>query len=144
MSQSLELILARNLIANLVAPGLLIDRDGSVVLYNVSAGVLLGQPFEEMGGLSAEEWTEHFDARHADGSPISPEELPLVEDVEDARPAQGRFCFRSAQDMDVQVDVTAVPLIGSDGLVGAMVFLTPVEEPIPETIVERVRQFAGR
>src|SRR4051794_23374386 len=102
MPPPLELILARNLISNLVSPALLIDEEGSVAVYNVPAGVLLGQQFEETGRLSSQEWTETFQARDADGIPISPENLPLVEEVEEARPAQGRFCFRSAQGSDVE------------------------------------------
>jgi PAS domain-containing protein len=139
MSQPLELILARNLISNIVMPALLLDAEGSVALFNVAAGVLLGQHFEETGRLSAQEWTQEFRPTDPEGRPLSPDDLPLVDEVESARPAQGRFCFRSAQDNEVEVDVTVVPLVGPEGVQGAMVFLSPVGEAIPASVMERVR-----
>jgi PAS domain-containing protein len=123
MPQPLELILARNLVLSVVIPAALIDADGAVVLYNTAAGELVGQRFEDVGRLSAEEWTEEFAFRDEQGAPVSFDDLPLRREVEDCRPAHGRFRFRSAHGSDVDVNVTAVPIAGATGLHGAIILL---------------------
>ena len=133
MPQPLELILARNLVLSLVIPALLIDDDGAVVLYNPAAGELVGQRFEDVGRLSAEEWTEEFGLRDEHGSPVSLDDLPLRREVEDCRPAHGLFRFRSARGSDVEVQVTAVPIAGETGLHGAIVLLCRVDSAVPST-----------
>ena len=52
----LELILTRNLVSIISLPAVLIDADGRVVFYNDGAARIIGQPFEEMGAMSREEW----------------------------------------------------------------------------------------
>jgi PAS domain-containing protein len=136
MPQPLELILARNLVLSVSTPALLIDADGSVVLYNVAAGELVGQRFEDVGRLTAEEWTEEFGLRDEQGNPVSIDDLPLRRQVEDARPAHGRFRFRSGHGDDVDVEATAVPLAGMNGLHGAIVLMCRVDSDDPSTLLD--------
>jgi PAS domain-containing protein len=136
MPQPLELILARNLVLSVVIPALLIDANGAVVLYNTAAGELVGQRFEDVGRLSAEEWTEEFGLRDEHGAAISLDDLPLRREVEDCRPAHGRFRFRSAHGRDLDVNVTAIPIAGPTGLHGAIVLLCRVDSDDPSMLVD--------
>jgi PAS domain-containing protein len=128
MPQPLELILARNLVMSVVTPAVLIDANGAVVLYNAATGRLVGQRFEDVGRLTAEEWMEEFGMRDEHGNPISADDLPLRQKVESGRPAHGRFKFRSARGTDVDVEVTAVPIDGPTGHHGTVVLLSGVDE----------------
>ena len=53
----LELILARNLLTSLSTPAFLVDSDAALVFFNEAAAALLGRSFEDVGQLSAEEWS---------------------------------------------------------------------------------------
>ena len=128
MAQPLDLILARNLLSVLETPAVLVDGDGALVFYNVQAGALVCQRFEDRGRLELEEWTREFGPLDDSGQPVSADDLPLRGQVRDGRPASGRFGIRSARGTNLRVDVTAMPLVGVDGYHGAIVLFAPVQE----------------
>ena len=66
----LELILARNLLTSISTPAFLVDGDATVVFYNEAAAALLGRSFEDVGRMSAEEWTQTFGPFDREGEPI--------------------------------------------------------------------------
>lgn len=51
--KSLELIMARKLIAGLSTQAFLVDDEGVLVFYTEAAGALLGRCFEEAGAIDA-------------------------------------------------------------------------------------------
>ncbi len=66
----LELILARNLLTSISTPAFLVDGEAAVVFYNEAAAALLGRSFEDVGRMSAEEWTQTFGPFDREGEPM--------------------------------------------------------------------------
>ena len=99
----LELILARNLLTSVTTPAFLVAREGALLFYNEAAGALLGRPFEDVGQLEPEEWTESFGPLDDDEQPIPLEDLPLTTALRDGPPGarrvlRSRHEGRQAQD----------------------------------------------
>lgn len=110
MSRPLPLILARNLLASLGTPGVLVDADGGIAFFNDAAGALLGRRYEESGPMSAAAWTAQY-GQELKGDPASHHRIEL-------RTAAGLR----------PLDATGVPLHDHTGFHGAMVFLWPLED----------------
>ena len=124
----LELILARNLLTSVTTPAFLVARNGSLLFYNEGAGALLGRPFEDVGQLDADEWTESFGPLDADDVPIPLEELPLTAALRDGRPAHAEFRVRDARGTMHEIAASAMPIVGhGNGASGAMVIFWPVD-----------------
>lgn len=113
MSQKeIEVILARNLAQYLALPIFIVDPDGTLLYYNDPAEKILGMRFAETGVLRAEEWSTHFQPMREDGSPLSPDLLPLVMAVRERRPAHRSFWIVGADNVRRYIEVTAMPLVG--------------------------------
>ncbi len=123
----LELILARNLLSTLSTAASLVNQPGDIVFYNEAAAALLGRRFEEHGAMSAQEWVEAFGPMDDDGTPIPIEQQPLTVALRANRPAHARHRIRSLDGVERMVEVSGVPVIGSDGFVGAMIFFWPAD-----------------
>jgi PAS domain-containing protein len=126
--KSIQLILARNLMASISTPSFLVDELGALVFYNEAAGALLGRRFEEMGKLGAMDWTAQFGPFAPDGSPLPIDELPLTIALRHGRPSHARLRVRSLLDGDHDIVVSALPIVGDGGFRGAMAFFWPVDE----------------
>jgi PAS domain-containing protein len=125
--QPLELILARNLVSIVSLPALLVDVEGRIVFYNDAAAEVVGSPFEAIGTMSREEWTERFGPFDEQGAPLAADELPLTVAVREGRPAYGRFRVKGDRGL-LEVEAGALPLLGPAGYHGAMVFFWVVPE----------------
>ena len=123
--KSIELILARSLLDSLSTPGCLIDLQGTLVYYNDTVGKLAGISFEETGAMPAAEWTERFGPSDHEGQRIPFDEHPLTVAVRDGRAGHFLQRFRSAEGNDFEVAVSAIPLVGTTGFEGALVFFWP-------------------
>jgi PAS domain-containing protein len=121
----LELILARNLVASLSTAGFLVDEDERLVFYNLTAGELLGERFEEVGARPLTEWTRDHGLLQPDGSQLDPEELPFAVAIREVRPVHRRLSIRGEGGEPMQIEVSAVPLVGADGCHGAIVHFWP-------------------
>jgi PAS domain-containing protein len=124
----LQLILARNLMAALSTPAFLVDEEGVLVFYNEAAGVVLGKRFEEVGRMTPADWTAAFGPFDADGRQLAIEELPLTIALRRNRPAHSRFQIRSLDEKQHEVHVSAIPIVTSDGIRGAMAIFWPVDD----------------
>jgi PAS domain-containing protein len=120
-SPSVELILARNLISSIQLAAFIVDPDGVVSFFNDAAGELIGRRFEEVGHLRREEWSSSFGPFDQFGEVMPTDSLPLTVALREGLPANGRFTVRAADGPLVQVDVTALPLVGVEGFAGAIV-----------------------
>jgi PAS domain-containing protein len=123
--KSIELILARSLLDSLSTPGCLIDLEGTLVYYNEAVGRLAGISFEETGAMPAAEWTETFGPFDEQGRRIPFDEHPLTVAVRDGRAGHFLQRFKSAEAEDFEVAVSAIPLVGTTGFEGALVFFWP-------------------
>jgi hypothetical protein len=124
----LELILARNLLSSLSTPAMLVNRPGDVVFYNEAAGALLGRRFEETGTLSARDWTSVFGPLDAAGEPIPVERQPLTPILRTNRAGHAPHTIRSLNGTRHDVEVSGVPIMGTGGFMGAMIFFWPAVE----------------
>lgn len=95
--QSLQLILARNLISTLSTPAFIVDPDATVVFYNEAAGDLLGVHYEETGKVPLGDW-----------------QLPLTEELCGRRPVHTTSTVSDASGDERRVEVLALPLIGTE------------------------------
>lgn len=122
----LELILARNLLSSLSTAAFLVAEDGSLLFYNEATGALVGRRFEETGPMAANEWTWEFGPYDEQGAPINYEDTPLTVALRDGRPHHATFTIRVAGGDRREIEASAVPVVGSGGSSGAMIFFWPV------------------
>ena len=115
-----ELILARGLMSNITTPAFLVDAHGTLVFFNDAAGELLGMRYEEAGPMELQQWGARFVPMRLDGRPIPPDELPLAVALSEGRPVHLGFCVSSAQGDQRLIEVSAFPIVGNQGLQGAM------------------------
>jgi PAS domain S-box-containing protein len=117
----LVLVLARELVSQLVTPAFLVDAAGEVVYFNEAAEELVGYTFAEAGVLPAEAWTSLVRAEDSEGGSLTLEQLPAGIALAERRPAQRTLCITSSDGERRLISVTAVPLFASDGeLVGVL------------------------
>jgi PAS domain-containing protein len=121
----IELILARSLLDALSTPGCLIDLEGTLVYYNEAVGKLAGMSFEETGPMATAEWTDTFGPFDEEGRKIPFDEHPLTAAVRAGRAGHFVQRFRTADGGDFEVAVSAIPLVGTTGFEGALVFFWP-------------------
>jgi PAS domain-containing protein len=122
----IEPFLARNFVAAILTPAFLVDPDGVLTFYNEAAGELIGHHFEEHGRLTREEWNE-IGPLDEQGRPIPSEGMPLTVAMREGRPACERIRIRTDQGALLEVETTALPLIGDDAFYGALVVFVPVD-----------------
>jgi PAS domain-containing protein len=115
-----EIILARGFVSNLATPAFLVGADGTLVFYNEAAAELLGVGFEEAGPMPAQEWASRFAPVAADGSDLALEDLPLGIALIEARPAHRALRIQAATGEERLIEATAFPVVGHEGLSGAI------------------------
>lgn len=112
--QSLQLILARNLISTLSTPALIVDPRETVVFYNEAAGEFVGIHYEETGKMSLSRWRAAIDPLDAGDRPIDSDSLPITVALRERRPVHTTSRIRGAQAEHREVEMLALPLIGPD------------------------------
>jgi PAS domain-containing protein len=122
----LELILARNLLSSISTPAFLVDAEGTLVFFNEAAGALVGRRFEETGALGPREWGEAFGPIDDDGEPIPWDRIPLTLALQHGRPMHSRMNIHSATGDVHDIEVSALPIVGTEGFRGAMAIFWPV------------------
>ncbi len=108
--QEIEVILARHLAEHLVMPIFIVNPAGDLIYYNDPAETILGCRYDETGVMTAVEWSTIFQPVDEQGSPLDPEELPLMIAITQRHPSHKRFWIRGMDDNLRQIDVTAFPL----------------------------------
>ena len=120
--QSLDLILARNLVSGIKLATFLIDPDGVLVFFNDAAGALIGRRFEEVGQLDRDQWNSEFGPFDEFGQLVPTDSMPLTQALRDGLPANGRFRVSAGPDRElIEVEVSALPLTSAEGFQGAIV-----------------------
>ena len=122
----LELILARNLLSSISTPAFLVDAEGTLVFFNEAAGALVGRRFEETGALGPREWGEAFGPFDQNGQPIPWDRIPLTIALQHGRPMHSRMHIHSASGDMQEIEVSALPIVGTEGFRGAMAIFWPV------------------
>lgn len=121
MQKAIELILARQLASCLAMPVFLVDTEGNLIYFNEIAEPVLGKRFEETGTMPPYEWSRMFQPCAEDGSPLDPDELPLVIALKQQRPAHRRLWILGMDGIRRAIEVTALPILSQERkLVGAV------------------------
>jgi len=119
--KDLVLILARELASNVSTPILVVDARGTLVYFNEAAEKILGQTFQETGELTAEELIKTFRPQRLDGTPMPPDEMPLVTAAARRQPDHAELILTGMDGRTHRVEATAFPLLSyADNLVGAV------------------------
>jgi PAS domain-containing protein len=122
----LELIIARNLLSSISTPAFLVGAGGVLLFFNEAAAAMLGRRFEEVGSMSAAEWTAEFGPFDQDGQPLPYDEIPATLAVRDNYPHHGKFLIGGAGGHRHEIEASAIPIIGPDGATGGIVLFWPV------------------
>ena len=130
--QSLQLILARNLLSTLSSPAFIVDPDQIVVFYNDSNDSSLhkvhslGIAYEETGKMPVTEWRARMGSIEANGNPIVEAELPTAVAQRERRPVHTTATVRIGQEDERVLEMLALPLIGpNDTYEGAVGIFWP-------------------
>lgn len=119
----LVLILARELVSNIATPTVIIDDAGWLVFFNEAAEEILQVSFAEVGEMPVEEFTVRFYPRTLDAEPMPLEQRPAGIALHERRPAHERLKITSADGVEREVAVTAIPLFAhQDEFVGVVNF----------------------
>ena len=78
--------------------------------------------------MSAADWTQRFGPIDDAGNPIPVEDQPLTASLRQNRPGHADHRIRSVDGACHDIEVSALPIIGTDGFQGAMVIFWRVGE----------------
>ncbi len=117
----IEMILLRQWASTMAIPIWMCDADGNLIYYNEPAEVVLGIRFDEAGEIPAADVADKFVTTDLDGSPLLPEQLPLVIALTRAEPSHKPLRFKAGDGSWRVVEVTAIPVTGhADRVLGAV------------------------
>ncbi len=108
----IELILSRQLAECLSIPVFITDIEGNLLFYNEPAEEILGKRYEETGEMPVEEWSTIFKPLDDKGKLLNPEDLPLVQTLNNCLPAHGSFWIESLKKEIHKISVTSFPIMG--------------------------------
>src|SRR4051812_21843936 len=99
-----------------------------MIFYNEAAGALLGRPFEEIGQRSGDDWVQMFGPLDDDGNPIPIADNPMTHALRANLAAHMHQRIRTLAGVEHEIEVSGLPLIGTDGFHGAMIFFWVAEQ----------------
>lgn len=128
-SKEIEIILTRQLANYLTIPIFIVDPDGELLYYNESAEEILGRPFQETGKMTKEEWATKFKFINELGTPIEPEDNPLVKALFQRRPIHQKVGITGLNNVPHMIEVTCFPIIGqANRFLGAIAYFWEANE----------------
>ncbi len=117
----IEIILNRQLADCLSIPVFITDITGNLIFYNEPAEEIFGKRFEDTGEMPVEQWSTMFKPIDENGMILPPEELPLVQTLQNSRPHHKTFWIESLQGKNQKISVTSYPIIGRTGTMSGAV-----------------------
>ena len=111
-AHEIEIILNRQLADCLALPVFITDTKGNLIYYNEPAEEILGKRYEETGEMPVEVWSTIFKPVDEFGTPIPPEDLPLVKTLKNRYPYHKVFWIESLKGKREKISVTSYPIIG--------------------------------
>lgn len=113
------LISARQFASRLATAMLIGDSEGKLVYYNEAAERILGRSYSEAGEMPADQWSDLFETKRPDGTPMPLEEMPAGIAFRERRPASGSMRICGIDGVERLISVTGFPLFSQpDQLVG--------------------------
>ena len=118
----IEMILLKQWASLMAVPVWITDVDGRLVYYNEPTEEIIGMRFEDAGEMSADRLAEVFVLCDLDGSPLAPDDRPLMIALTKQMSAHRRIRFLRADKQWREIAVTAIPIMGEGNRhLGAMV-----------------------
>ena len=111
----IEIILNRQLADCLSIPVFITDTIGNLIFYNEPAEIILETRFEETGEMKVEMWSTIFKPLDDEGNSLAPENLPLVQTLNDRLPHHKTFRIEGLKGKVQKISVTSYPIIGRTG-----------------------------
>jgi PAS domain-containing protein len=122
-SKTIELILARQLASCLAIAMMIYDLQGTLIFYNESAELILGERFDETGEILVVDLARLYNPTDEKGRPLG-DRSPTRTAHFQRRPAHKRFWIRGRDGVRRSVEVSAFPLIDPTdrflGVIGLM------------------------
>ncbi len=78
--------------------------------------------------MPASVWTQAFGPFDEEGNPVRFDTLDITEALRGNRPAHSNFCIRAQDGSFTSIEASGIPIVGTDGYRGAMVWFWPAEE----------------
>jgi PAS domain-containing protein len=110
--REIEIILLRQWASHMSLPIWITGLDGNLLYYNEPAEALLGVRYDDAGEMPLARLTEMFHIASDDGSPMQPDELPLVIALTRGHPSHQRLRYCGFDNVWRDVEVTAFPFEG--------------------------------
>lgn len=121
--QPIELILLQQWASYMAVPMAVVDAQGNLLYFNESAGVLVGQRFDELDDINAKEFSELGDITDLDGEPVPSDDLPMFTALTQGRLAHLKLRFKGLDGEWREMESAAFPIIAQGGrLLGAVAF----------------------
>jgi PAS domain-containing protein len=114
-NRPVELLLMRQLASYLTTAILLVGAEGGVLFFNEPAEALLGRRFEEIDLMYAEEWSNAFEPRDANGRPIPFDDRPMIVALRRQAPAHRRYTILGFDRCRHEIEGLAFPLVNTAG-----------------------------
>jgi PAS domain-containing protein len=119
--KNLVLILARDLADKLASAAFVIDAEGTLVYFNEQCAEVLGRTFGEVGPMPLDAWARDFLPMDLDGSPLEPDDVPLVQALRHQTPVHQTLRITRPSGDVRTIAVTAIPLLArEDEPIGAL------------------------
>ena len=114
-SQSVEMILVRQLAGYLFVPVLVVDTSGTVVFYNEPAERILGVRFEETGRIDPDEAERLVELSDDPAAGPDGAGRPLLTALQQRRPIYARrWLLRRTDRVRLHVELTVFPVIDQE------------------------------
>ena len=110
--REIEIILLRQWASHMSLPIWIAGLDGNLLYYNEPAEALLGVHYDDAGEMPLSKLTEMFQIAAEDGSPMRPDEIPLVRALQQGHPSHARLRYCGLDNIWRDVEVTAFPFEG--------------------------------
>jgi PAS domain-containing protein len=123
------LVVAQKFAAMLTIPVFVVDRDGTLLFHNKAAGEVLGRSFDETGSMPASTWSRLFLPTDEQGTPLLPEDLPLMMTINENRAAHGTLWIEGIDNVRREISVASFPVTNQAGkLIGAVAVFWELKE----------------
>lgn len=110
--QPIELVLLKQWATYISIPLWIMDEVGNLVFYNDPAASIIGERFDVVGEINADDLADRFITRNLDGTPMENKTLPIVIALTEGHPAYAALQLRGLDGSWREIEVAAIPISG--------------------------------
>ncbi len=113
--QPIELVLLKQWATYITIPMWIMDETGNLVFYNDPAESIIGERFDVVGEINADDLADRFITRGLDGEPMENKTLPIVIALTEGHPSHAQLQLRGLDGSWREIEVAAIPIAGQGG-----------------------------